>query len=115
VGKAKGLEKGHRLRQVGDREVEEYLFVHVREFATTPSTNERADFGQGAVLFAERKAQRLPGAASRRSTWIGAERVSGQRGSVRESCKTEQESQTDLRDSFPSFRSSLVTLFVTLS
>jgi hypothetical protein len=49
---AQCLEKGLRLRQVGDREVEEYLFVHVREglMSGTPSTNERADGGQGGYF-----------------------------------------------------------------
>lgn len=45
---AQCFEKRGRLRQVGDREVEEDLFVHVHEgwMRGTPSTNERGDGGQ---------------------------------------------------------------------
>ena len=49
---AQCLEKGLRLRQVGDREVEEDLFVHVGGGSTTPSTNERAAVGHGGACFA---------------------------------------------------------------
>lgn len=49
------LEKGHRLGQVGDRDVEEYLFIHGWVFVY--SFNDRNDFGQGVVPF--RRDQRI--------------------------------------------------------
>ena len=51
---AECLEKCEGSRQVGDWDVEGDLFDHVREISTPPSTNERADAGQGVVLFAWR-------------------------------------------------------------
>jgi len=43
---AERLKKGLRPGQIGDREVEEYLFVHGDGCSITTSTNEAAAFGQ---------------------------------------------------------------------
>jgi hypothetical protein len=56
---AQCLEKGLRLRQIGDREVEEDLFVHAREdwIRGTPSTNEQDDGGQDSFFSSEHVGQ----------------------------------------------------------
>lgn len=50
LGKSKRSEKGLRLRQVGDREIETYLFDHGRRCSILASTNDPSGFGQIATI-----------------------------------------------------------------